>query len=361
MKKYQISISALFIFFIYQLFLNVGLLQAQTSTSGDKKTEIITTAHKPLIHFENPDFNFGKVYKGENVEHIYQFENKGNDTLKITRVKPSCGCTAAVLTNNTIPPGETGEIKATFKTASYGGKIKKSITVSSNDPDTPRQKLTISGEVIEDITIKPRNINFGSIQADVPSDKTISVSIKSQSGPDFKIEKITASKPFVITSIAEERDGEYTVDVTLKDYHKIGRFSGRITLQTNNTKQKKADISFYGDIEGDITTYPKRVYYGNIVSGKESTQKLFVKMNKDNLKITDIKISPDFLSIKIEERYEQNNPHCLIEMKLPKDAPTGKLSGFLELHTNSKQQPLIKIPINGMIKEVTNSDKDHGA
>ena len=40
MKKYQISISALFIFFIYQLFLNVGLLQAQTSTSGDKKTEI---------------------------------------------------------------------------------------------------------------------------------------------------------------------------------------------------------------------------------------------------------------------------------------------------------------------------------
>lgn len=351
MKKFHINVLIFLSFFIFQLFLKVGSLQAETDPNEDKNTKLIATAQKPVIHFQNPDFNFGKIYKGEKVEHIYKFENRGDDTLKITRVKTSCGCTAAVLTNNSIPPGETGEIKATFKTISYSGNIKKSITISSNDPDTPRQILTISGEIIEDISIKPRNLNFGSIRVDSQTDKTVTVAIKSASRPDFKIEKINSSSPFVIASITGKKDGEYTVDVTLKDYHEIGRFSGIITLETNNPKQKTIIISFFGDIEGDIAIYPKRIYYGKVLNGKESSQKLFVKMNKDNIRIINTKLSPDFLSIEINERYEKNNPHCLIEMKLPKDAPTGKLNGLLELHTNSKQQPLLKISITGEVKK----------
>ena len=74
-------------------------------------------------------------------------------------------------------------------------------------------------------------------------------------------------------------------------------------------------------------------------------------MNADNIKILNTKISPDFLSIKIDEKYEQNNPHCLIEVKLNKEAAVGKLNGLLELHTNSKQQPVIKIPITGEVKK----------
>lgn len=351
MKKYHIIVSLFITFFMFQLFLNVELLQALTAPVEDKNREIVAATQKPTIHFENPDFNFGKVYKGKKVEHIYKFENLGNDTLKITRVKPSCGCTAVILTNNTIPPGETGEIKATFKTSSYSGNIKKSITVSSNDPDTPRHKLTFSGEIIEDISIKPRNINFGSINSEKEVAKTVTVTVKSQTGPDFKINKITPSRQFVTASIDRENDGEYVINVTLEDKPKIGRFSGTIVLETNSPKQKRANIPFFGEITGAITTYPKRIYYGNVVEGKELTRKVFVKINEKGIKILDTKLTPDFLSVKIDERYDQNNPHCLIEIKLPKDAPTGKLNGLLELHTNSKQQSIIKIPITGLVKK----------
>ena len=86
-------------------------------------------------------------------------------------------------------------------------------------------------------------------------------------------------------------------------------------------------------------------------SGKEITQKLFVKINKDDIKISNTKVSPDFLSIKVVEKYEKNNPHCLIEIKLHKEAIVGKLNGLLELKTNSKIQPIIKIPIIGEIKK----------
>ncbi len=352
MKASRITFSVCFIFIMIQLFLNSKLLPAQNTSSDHKSTNNSTSVKKPKIFFEIPDFDFGKVYKGSKVEYVFKFENQGNDTLVIKKVKPSCGCTAVILSNNTIPPGNTGEIKATFNSGSYKGKVKKTITVLSNDPNTPNHKLSISGEIIQEISFDPQNINFGSIRADNQTDKTVTVSIKSQSGHDFKITKITSSKPYVEVHSTEEENGEYTIDVTLKNYHEIGRFSGKVYLQTNSTKQPKHSIIYYGVVEGDITIIQKRIYYGTVQEGEEITKKLFVKINESNVKIFNTKISPDYFSVKDNERYEQRNPHCLIEIKLHKEAPIGKLNGLLELHTNSKEQPIISIPITGVVHKV---------
>jgi len=169
--------------------------------------------------------------------------------------------------------------------------------------------------------------------------------------PYFKIKKIRPSKQFINASIAEEKNGEYVVKVVLENNPEIGRFSGGIYLETNSQIQKKVTIPFFGEIVGDITTYPKRIYYGTTTEGKELTQKLFVKIKEHNIKILNTKLSPDFLSIKIDERNEHNNPHYLIQIKLHKEATIGKLNGLLELYTNSKKQPVIKIPITGDIKK----------
>jgi hypothetical protein len=356
MKTSYISFSACIIFIIMMPFFFIAeLLPAQNISSDNKKTDNSTFVKKPKIFSENPDFNFGKVYKGNKVEHVFKLENKGNDTLKIKKVKPSCGCTAVILSNNTILPGNAGEVKATFNSGNYRGKVKKTIAVLSNDPDTPSHKLTIYGEIIEEISINPRNINFGSFRADNQTNKTVKVSLKSQSGPDFKITKITSSKPFVEASATVDQNGEYTIVATLKDYHEIGRFSGKIFLDTNSSKQPKSSIVFYGVVEGDITINQKRIYYGTVPERKEITKKLFVKINGNNIKILDAKISPDYLSVTVDERYEQRNPHCLIEINLHKEAPIGKINGLLELNTNSKDQSVINIPITGEVIKVNNS------
>ncbi len=354
MKTPRITISICVMSIMMLFFLTAELLPAQGVASEDKEADNSSSDKKPEIFFENPDFNFGKIYKGKKVEHVFKFENHGNDTLQIKKVKPSCGCTAVILSNNTILPGNIGEVKATFNSGNYRGNVKKTIAVLSNDPDTPSHKLTISGEIIEEISIKPRNINFGSIRADNQTDKTVKVSIKSQSGPDFKITKATSSKPFVDAYMSEGQKGEYTIVATLKDYNEIGRFSGKIFLDTNSTKQPQTSIVFYGVVEGDITINQKVIYYGTVPDGRELTKKLFVKINKSDIKILNTKISPDYLSINIDERYEQRNPHCLLEIKLLKEAPIGKINGLLVLNTNSKEQPVINIPITGVVKAVNN-------
>jgi Protein of unknown function (DUF1573). len=337
-------------------FLNTESLPAQ-NISGDKKTaDNNTSVKKPEIFFESPDFDFGKAYKGDKVEHVYKLVNMGKATLEIKKVKPACGCTAAVLSNNTVLPGETGEVKATFNTGSYGGKVKKTISVLSNDPNTSNYKLTISGEVIEEISFNPKNINFGNFRANNQSIKTVKVSVKSQSGSDFKIVKVTSSKPFVEVSATEDQKGVYTITGTLKGHHEIGRFSGKIFLETNSAKQPKTSVIFYGVVEGDITINQRRIYYGTVPEGKEMTKKLFVKINESHIKILSSKISPDYLSVSIDERYEQKNPHCLVAIKLHEDAPVGIIDGLLELTTNSEEQPVINIPITGKVHKAVNPE-----
>ena len=60
-----------------QLFYNTELLSAQNISSDEENAVVSTSVKKPEIFFENPDFNFGKVYKGNKVEHVFKLENKG--------------------------------------------------------------------------------------------------------------------------------------------------------------------------------------------------------------------------------------------------------------------------------------------
>ncbi len=324
---------------------NKKVIVSKDDTVEDENINKDASGQAPIIFFENPNFDFGKIFKGQKVEHIFKFENQGNKDLKISKVKSSCGCTAVILTNKIIPPGKAGEIKATFNSGSYKGKVTKSITVKSNAHRSPSYKLTISGEIEEVISARPQRINFGSVRLGGKMDKSFTVS----SDSSFNIKKITPSRPFINASIAERNENSYTIITTLMPDHKIGRFSGAIYLETDNKDQPKVKIPFLGEITGDITTYPKKIYYGNIKKGKERVQKVFVKLNKENIEIIDVKVSPDYLSAKIIENYKKNKSQYLIEVKLHENAAIGKLKGLLEINTNSESQPNIKVPISGEI------------
>ncbi|MFQ5788169.1 MAG: DUF1573 domain-containing protein, partial [Thermodesulfobacteriota bacterium] len=211
MNKPYITTILLLMLGVCQFFICVELQGSEAVHGNDKDSDTNVSAQGPRIFFENPDFNFGQIYKGQKIEHIYEFENRGKDILNIGKVKTSCGCTAAILTNNTIPPGKTGEIKATFNSGSYRGNVTKSISVISNDPERPSYKLSISGKIIEDVITKPKNINFGSVCLGEKTNKT--VTIRSQTMPDFKIKNIRPSRQFINASIVEEKNGVYVIKV----------------------------------------------------------------------------------------------------------------------------------------------------
>ncbi len=120
--------------------------QETPSEAGKWKAEI-DPASKARIKFSEDFWDFGSIPKESVVKHDFVFKNTGSDTLVITRVKPTCGCTTAPLSSDKIAPGETAEISASLNTKKLHGTVKKSILIDSNDPIRPYLKISFKARI----------------------------------------------------------------------------------------------------------------------------------------------------------------------------------------------------------------------
>ena len=73
------------------------------------------------------------------IDLVYTVKNNGNADLVIEKVSVSCECTTAELEKNTIPPGESAELRVKFDPAEDNlfGDIQRIIYLRSNDPSKP--------------------------------------------------------------------------------------------------------------------------------------------------------------------------------------------------------------------------------
>ena len=148
MKTLKISLFAL----AATLFLSVSANAQETNKKSTAvKATTTTTTVTPAapkatgLTFKDDTFNFGDIPKGTPATHEFTFKNTSKQTVLITGVKASCGCTAADYTKTPIKPGESGMVKATYNAANEGA-FTKTVTVTANDTETPKV-LTIKGKV----------------------------------------------------------------------------------------------------------------------------------------------------------------------------------------------------------------------
>ncbi len=90
--------------------------------------------------------DFGTIQKGKDVKAVLTVKNVGNAPLILTKVKPSCGCTAPSWPNDPIMPGKSGEISLVYNDTKVG-IINKVVEIYSNDPNASRKVVRIKGEI----------------------------------------------------------------------------------------------------------------------------------------------------------------------------------------------------------------------
>ena len=94
----------------------------------------------PKMVFDYSEIDFGTVKKGEKREHIFNFTNKGDETLKIEFVSV-CDCTTADYSTAPVNPGQNGTIKIVFdsSTMEKSEKLDIDIILENEDPKTGYQ------------------------------------------------------------------------------------------------------------------------------------------------------------------------------------------------------------------------------
>lgn len=126
--------------FIFGVFMIFGAI-AQEAAAVQEPQE------GAVISFEEDKHDFGDIYQGDKVEHIFTFENTGNEPLIITNVQTTCGCTAPEWPRDPVVPGQTADIKVVFNSAGKMGRQTKVITVVSN-ATSPSNRVTIVTNVL---------------------------------------------------------------------------------------------------------------------------------------------------------------------------------------------------------------------
>jgi len=92
--------------------------------------------------------DYGEINKSSNGERVFTITNTGDKPLIITNIKASCGCTTPKWDKEPILPGKTANLKVGYDTKILG-EFKKLIEVYSNDPESPRSVIWITGVVKE--------------------------------------------------------------------------------------------------------------------------------------------------------------------------------------------------------------------
>lgn len=90
------------------------------------------------LKFDSEVIKIDTILQGKVIDTAFVFKNTGTADLVIKSAKASCGCTIADYPKKPIPPGETGKIKVTFKSAGRRGSISKVITIESNASEAQR-------------------------------------------------------------------------------------------------------------------------------------------------------------------------------------------------------------------------------
>ncbi|MEJ2568263.1 MAG: DUF1573 domain-containing protein, partial [candidate division WOR-3 bacterium] len=102
----------------------------------------------PHIEFKKNEIDFGELKQRVRETRFFKFKNTGDDTLKITGIRTTCGCTAAVVSSESIPPGKEGRIEITFSSSTYVGEITRGVKIHTNDPSNRILDIAVKVDVL---------------------------------------------------------------------------------------------------------------------------------------------------------------------------------------------------------------------
>src|SRR6266481_2653961 len=161
----------------------------------------------------------------------FTYQNTGKQPVHLKSVKASCGCTTAQSQKDEVPPGEKGEITATFNIGDRTGTQVKTVTVETDDAAKPSMVLTLRTIIPQQLEITPNFVFWK--QGDKADTKTINVKV----GKDFTVKhiKVTSSTPDFQTKVEEAGKGEFKIDVKPQDTNKV--VASMLTIQPEDSQK----------------------------------------------------------------------------------------------------------------------------
>lgn len=225
-------------------------------------------------------FDFGVVARGADVRHRFLVKNRYKQTIHISNVRTTCGCSAASPSKNTLASGETVYIEVTMDTRRFSRRKDSNLIVTFDRPSFAEVRIPITAYIRTDVVLTPGAANFGAVDKGQKSVRTIDIAYAGR--PDWKIRDVKVGSKFLGKKLEETRraNGQvnYKLTLTLDDSAPVGNLREQVVLVTDDANSPYVPLLVEARVEADVTVTVSPL--GTMRAGNKKTFNVVVRGKK---------------------------------------------------------------------------------
>jgi hypothetical protein len=104
-------------------------------------------AKSPKLQLAQPTLDFGRIKPNEQTTREITVTNLGQHQLELRSIQGNCTCITTMAGKSILKTGQSTTIKISFNPYDRKGTQQKAVTVYSNDPKDPVQRITFTAYV----------------------------------------------------------------------------------------------------------------------------------------------------------------------------------------------------------------------
>ena len=309
----------------------------------------------PRAVFDNLIGDLGSVDRGQTRTHVFKVTNEGDETLKITSVRPACGCAVAEF-DRSIEPGETGEIRVDMDTSTLTGGVGKHVMVLTNDPTNPSFALTVNVRVIEHLVLNPGFARYvqsrGAGKANVPQ------ILMTGDFDDLEVTRVESPGPYIEVRYREAEEDElrpeavgrqWILDVELDyDSAPVGALSADVVVYTNHPLQESTTLPVSGFVRPMMAVTPPVADFQQVDPTKKYNARLFVNnFAPFDVHVTKVETTVPGIEARLVPQTEGKRYY--VELIVDPDMPKGDFAGEVRIHTDNDSRPMLTVDLKGEV------------
>ena len=345
------------------LFITVATIHCSASADGEAEADA-NADPKPRptarLRATPAEYAWDKVFRGEQISHIFVLKNTGKTPLVIKGIKPSCGCTVvrAVKPGQTLDPGATLKLPVDLDTGAFVGDIAKRTEIFYDDEPEPLT-LLMRGRVESLLEFDPKDLAVEIVCGGSTPPKSVQFRMSPVSGSRLVVKSTRPKRDLV--KVAHKQIDEKAILLTLTPIARPGDAPGpenealitdlevdgeRRILHLPVTVLRRARIQF----AARRSVFFRR-QVGKAIARGEGPVKRQIDVQsgggpEHRFRIVAVKNPKKFFVVKTEEVVPGRHYRISVSMhRVPNDSETKFLRDVIELKTDDPLVPVLKIPV----------------
>jgi len=208
--------------------------------------------------FDEQSRDFGVVPRGPTLTHPFRVTNRTKETVHISSVRVSCGCTSAHALRTTLAPGEETAILAQMDTRRFFSSKVVTIYVQFDQPEFDEVRLLLQADSRDDLTVLPDSLAFGQIMKGASATASVTVSILGND--QWRIEKASCESNYIQLACTEAHrsvgEVSYQVSARIRPDTPVGKWFTDVWLSTNDPSMPRLRVPLTVEIENPAPPRP---------------------------------------------------------------------------------------------------------